>query len=89
MTIISPVSDLRNYNRVLENVKAGSPVYLTVNGRGKYTLRAIEDDEEFEKMKAMVQLLTELHRGRESAEKEGYLESDRIHEMLADWRPAE
>ena len=33
MAIISPVSDLRNYNTVLEQVSAGSPVYLTVNGR--------------------------------------------------------
>ena len=29
MAIISPVSDLRNYNTVLEQVSAGSPVYLT------------------------------------------------------------
>jgi len=39
MANISPVSDLRNYNTVLEKVSVGSPVYLTVNGRGKYTIR--------------------------------------------------
>ena len=89
MTIISPVSDLRNYNRVLENVKIGSPVYLTVNGRGKYTLRAIEDDEEFEKMKAMLQLLSELHKGRESGEKDGFIDSGIVHKMIDDWRPGE
>ena len=42
MAIISPVSDLRNYNTVLEQVSAGSPVYLTVNGRGRFTIRDIE-----------------------------------------------
>ena len=41
MAIISPVSDLRNYNTVLEQVSAGSPVYLTVNGRGRFTIRDI------------------------------------------------
>ncbi len=45
MATISPVSDLRNYNTVLDKVEIGSPVYLTVNGRGKYTIRDIEEDE--------------------------------------------
>ena len=53
MAVISPVSDLRNYNTVLEKVAVGSPVYLTVNGRGRYTIRDIEEDEEFEKTKAI------------------------------------
>jgi len=46
MANISPVSDLRNYNTVLEKVSVGSPVYLTVNGRGKYTIRYIAEDED-------------------------------------------
>ena len=29
MPKIAPVSDLRNYGSVLENVSTGSPVYLT------------------------------------------------------------
>ncbi len=62
MAIISPVSDLRNYNTVLEQVSAGSPVYLTVNGRGRFTIRDIADDEEFEKAKAMLRLMCELIR---------------------------
>ncbi len=45
MANIGPVSDLNNYNTVLENVKYGSPVHLTVNGRGKYTIRDIAEDE--------------------------------------------
>ena len=31
-------SYLRNYNTVPDKVEYGSPVYLTVNGRGKYTI---------------------------------------------------
>lgn len=78
MTSISPVSDLRNYNKVLEKVSVGSPVYLTVNGRGKYTIRDIAEDEEFEKTKAMLRLMCELNEGRQSGEEEGYLSSDEV-----------
>ena len=46
MANICPVSDLRNYNTVLENISAGSPVYLTVNGRGRYTIRGRRSGEE-------------------------------------------
>lgn len=49
MAIINPVSDLRNYNTVLEQVSVGRPVYLTVNGRGRYTIRDITDDESSKK----------------------------------------
>lgn len=73
MAVINPVSDLRNYNTVLEQVSAGSPVYLTVNGRGKYTIRDIADDEEFEKAKAMLRLMCELNEGRRSGEEEGWV----------------
>lgn len=73
MAKISPVSDLRNYNSVLENVSYGSPVYLTVNGRGRYTIRDIAEDDEFEKTKAMLRLMCELNEGRRSGAEEGYM----------------
>ena len=75
MANICPVSDLRNYNSVLEKVSAGSPVYLTVNGRGKYIIRDISEDEEFEKTKAMLRLMCELNEGRRSGEEDGYISS--------------
>ena len=78
MATISPVSDLRNYNTVLDKVEIGSPVYLTVNGRGKYTIRDIEEDAEFEKTKAMLQLMIELNKGRRSGEEEGYVSASDV-----------
>ena len=78
MATISPVSDLRNYNTVLDKVEIGSPVYLTVNGRGKYTIRDIEEDEEIEKTKAMLQLMIELNKGRRSGEEEGYVSASDV-----------
>ncbi len=39
---IKPISDLRNYNRVLNDCTADSPVFLTKNGRGRYVLMDVE-----------------------------------------------
>ena len=87
MAVIKPVSDLRNYNVVLEKVSVGSPVYLTVNGRGKYTIRDIAEDEEFEKAKAMLRLMCELNEGRRSGEEEGYVSSEDVMEYFRGKRP--
>ena len=82
MAIISPVSDLRHYNVVLEQVSYGNPVHLTVNGRGRYTIRDISEDEEFEKTRAMLRLMCELNEGRRSGEEEGFLSVDEIRARL-------
>lgn len=67
MPNIKPISDLRNYNEVLRDVEAGSPVFLTKNGRGKY---AILDMEDYEKTQATIRLMNEIAKGRRSAETE-------------------
>ena len=84
MAVINPVSDLRNYNTVLAQVSAGSPVYLTVNGRGRYTIRDIADDEEFEKAKAMLRLMCELNAGRRSGEEEGWASEEDVRARFHD-----
>jgi len=66
MPIIKPVSDLRNYTKVLRDISVGSPVFLTKNGRGKYVLL---DMEEYEKTQASIKLLAELAKGRREGEK--------------------
>ena len=78
MATILPVSDLRNYNKVLDNVSEGTPVYLTVNGRGKYIIRDIADEEEYERIKAMLQLMCELAEGKQSGKEEGYISADEV-----------
>lgn len=78
MAMINPVSDLRNYNTVLEHVEVGKPVYLTVNGRGRYTIRDIADDEEFEKTKAMLRLMCEINEGRRSGEEESWVSEEEV-----------
>lgn len=39
---IKPISDLRNYNTVLNDCSVDSPVFLTKNGRGKYVIMDVE-----------------------------------------------
>ena len=78
MAIINPVSDLRNYNSVLEQVSVGTPVYLTVNGRGRFTIRDIADDEEFEKTKAKLRLMCELNTGVRSGEEDGWVSEEDV-----------
>lgn len=70
MPNIKPISDLRNYTEVLQDVAVGAPVFLTKNGRGQY---AIVDIQDFEKAQATLKLMSELAKGRRSGETEGYL----------------
>lgn len=70
MSNIRPVSDLRNYNDVLNTCAESSPVYLTKKGRGKYVLLNIED---YEKMQATMKLLASLEEGESSARMDGWL----------------
>lgn len=82
MPNIKPVSDLRNYNEVLRDVSADSPVFLTKNGRGRYV---IVDMAEYEKQAATLKLMAELAKGEKSAKEHGWLteeEADRILQSL-------
>lgn len=76
MTTIAPVSDLRNYGSVLEKVRTGSPVYLTRNGHGAYSIRDMKDEENFQKAEAMIQLMCELNASIRSASEEGWISED-------------
>lgn len=61
MINIKPVSDLRNYNKLLSDVKANNPLFLTKNGRGKYAIINIED---YDKFKAGLELLNRLQKAQ-------------------------
>ena len=73
MPAIAPISELRNYGQVLEKVEVGKPIYLTKNGHGKYSIHSIEDDELFDKARAMVKLMSELNEGFASGDEDGWI----------------
>ena len=82
MATILPVSDLKKYRKVLEHVSKDNPVYLTVDGRKKYVIYDIKDDEEREQTKAMLVLLTELQKGRDSGLDRGYHTHEEVRELI-------
>jgi len=77
MPNIKPVSDLRNYSEVLQDVAEGAPVFLTKNGRGKY---AIIDMQDYEKTLATIRLMNELEKGRRSGEEEPLISAEEMRE---------
>ena len=83
MPNIKPVSDLRNYAAVLQDVAVGSPVFLTKDGRGAYAIVDIAEQEEYEKTKAALTLFTELARGKKSGEEHGWIPEKDISEHFA------
>ena len=86
MPMIAPVSELRNYGQVLEKVKPNAPVYLTKNGHGQFSAHSIEDDEEFEKARAMVKLMTEINKGIQSGEENGWLSDEDLDKHFIEKR---
>ncbi len=82
MPNIKPISELRNYASILDEVGPGSPVFLTRNGHGEYAVISSEDQEEDEKTKAALKFMCEMNKGIESGEKEGWLSSDQIRTRL-------
>lgn len=79
MIAIKPVSDLRNYNEVLQDVADESPVFLTKNGRGCYAVISIKD---YEKLTATKTLFAELKKGEDSAKEKGWLSTKDVRAMV-------
>lgn len=78
MPTIAPISELRNYGQVLDKVETGKPVYLTKNGHGEYSIHRIEDDEIFDKARAMVKLMSDLNAGFASGDENGWISDDEV-----------
>jgi prevent-host-death family protein len=78
MPNIRPVSDLRNYKSVLDEVTYGSPVYLTKNGRGDYAVITMK---ELDELNAMKSLIRELAKGEEST-KDGWISIEDVEKKL-------
>ena len=78
MVNIQPISELKNYNNLLEEVKEGQPVFLTKNGKGVYAIVDIKDIEEYQTSKAFATLFAELQKG----EKSGYVDEETFNERF-------
>lgn len=75
-----PISDLHNYDEVLQDVKNGEPVFFTQNGKPRYV---ILDIEEYEKINATLRLMSELEKGERSAREKGWIDFSGIEKEFA------
>ncbi len=79
---IKPVSDLRNYNSVLKDCSAESPVFLTKNGRGRYVLM---DAEHYERIMAEIKLLGKIAKAEKRIENgESYMDFGELKAKLGE-----
>lgn len=79
MPNIRPVSDLKDYDRVLSEISADDPVFLTQNGRGRYV---ILDIYQYEKQCATLKLLSQLEKADEDIAEGRVYSSQEVERLL-------
>lgn len=79
---IKPISDLRNYSAVINEVAYGNRVYLTRNGHGQCAIIDMKELDELDKQKALYQLMSKLHEAEISIREEGTISADELEAEL-------
>ena len=82
MPNIKPISDLRNYTAVVNEVSYGNRVYLTRNGHGSCATMDIQELDKQDKQKAFNQLLLRLQEAESSVISEGTISADELEKEL-------
>lgn len=82
MPNIKPISELRNYTSVVNEVKYGSRVYLTKNGHGQIAMINMQELDEMEKELALYRFKFEMEKGERSILEEGTVSSDELRKEL-------
>lgn len=82
MPNIKPISDLRNYTAVINEVAYGNRVYLTRSGHGQCAIIDMKELDELDKQKALYQLMGKLNEAEISIREEGTISAD---ELEAEW----
>lgn len=82
MPIIMPISELRNYTKVVNSVKYGSRVYLTKNGYDQITLINTKELDELEKQLAWYRFQLEMAKGEQSILEEGTVSNEELKKEL-------
>ena len=82
MPNIMPISELRNYTKVVSNVKYGSRVYLTKNGHGQIAMINMKELDEIEKELALYRFKLEMAKGERSILEEGTISSEDLKKEL-------
>lgn len=82
MPNIKPISDLRNYTAVVNEVSYGNRVYLTRNGHGACAIIDMQELDELDKQKSLNHLLLKLQEAENSVLTEGTISADELEKEL-------
>ena len=82
MPNIKPISDLRNYTEVINEVTYGNRVYLTRNGHGQCAIIDMKELDELDRQKALYQLMSKLNDAEISICEEGTISADELEVEL-------
>ena len=82
MPNIKPISDLRNYTAVLNEVAYGNRVYLTKNGHGQCAIIDMKELDELDKQRALYQLMSKLNEAEMSIREEGTISAEDLEAEL-------
>lgn len=82
MPNIKPISELRNYTAVINEVTYGNRVYLTRNGHGECAIIDMKELDELDHQKALYQLMCRLSEAETSIRDEGTISADDLEREL-------
>lgn len=82
MPSIKPISDLKNYTAIINQVSYGNRVYLTKNGHGQCALVDMKELDELDRKVALLKLMAKLTEAKISVGKSGTVSSDDLEEEL-------
>jgi prevent-host-death family protein len=82
MPNIKPISELKNYTSIINQVSYGNRIYLTKNGHGQCAIIDMKELDELDKQKALLTLMTKLNEAKESVEREGTISADDLEAEL-------
>ena len=82
MPNIMPISELRNYTKVVNNVKYGNRVYLTKHGYDQVTMINSKELDEIEKELALYRFKLEMEKGERSILESGTISSEDLKKEL-------
>ena len=82
MPNIKPISDLKNYTAIVNQISYGNRIYLTKNGQGMYALIDMKELDDLDKQKALLQLMTKLNDSKRSVAEDGTVSIEELEEQL-------
>ena len=82
MPCIKPISELKNYTAIVNQVSYGNRIYLTRNGHGQCALVDMQELDELDKQKALLALMGKLNDAKSSVHEEGTISAEDLEKEL-------